>query len=172
MFSDFPSDFVSRVLSDDFLGGEKLLHALNTDSPVSIRKNPLKKNAELALLSEVPWCENGHYLQERPSFIKDPLFHAGTYYPQEAGSMFLDTILNQLSLPEVPRVLDLCASPGGKSTLIASWMQNKGLLVSNEVIHARSKVLKENMTKWGVTNSVVTSNDPSDFDRLPNYFEF
>jgi NOL1/NOP2/sun family putative RNA methylase len=171
MFTDFPSDFVSRVLSDDFLGGEKLLQALNTDSPVSIRKNPLKKNAELTLLSEVPWCENGHYLQERPSFIKDPLFHAGTYYPQEAGSMFLDTILNQLSLPEVPRVLDLCASPGGKSTLIASWMQNKGLLVSNEVIHARSKVLKENMTKWGVTNSVVTSNDPSDFDRLPNYFD-
>ena len=43
MFTDFPSDFVSRVLSDDFLGGEKLLQALNTDSPVSIRKNPLKK---------------------------------------------------------------------------------------------------------------------------------
>lgn len=171
MFSDFPSDFVSRVLSDDFLGAEKLLHALNTDSPVSIRKNPLKINSEMTVESAVEWCENAYYLPERPSFIKDPLFHAGTYYPQEAGSMFLDAILKQLQLPDAPRVLDLCASPGGKSTLIASWLQGKGLLVSNEVIHARSKVLKENMTKWGVSNSVVTSNDPADFERLPNYFD-
>ena len=171
MFTDFPSDFVARVSSDEFLGGEKLLIALNTDSPVSVRRNPLKKNAGLSVKSEVEWCENAFYLTERPSFIKDPLFHAGTYYPQEAGSMFLDTVLRQLSLPEEPRVLDLCASPGGKSTLLASWMQGKGLLVSNEVIHARSKVLKENMTKWGVSNSIVTSNDPADFDRLPNYFD-
>jgi 16S rRNA C967 or C1407 C5-methylase (RsmB/RsmF family)/NOL1/NOP2/fmu family ribosome biogenesis protein len=171
MFSDFPSDFVSRVLSDEFLGGEKLLSALNTDSPVSIRRNPFKSKADLSVLSPVTWCESAYYLTERPSFIKDPLFHAGAYYPQEAGSMYLDAVLKQLSVPEQPRVLDLCASPGGKSTLLASWMAGKGLLVSNEVIHARSKVLKENMTKWGVSNSVVTSNDPSDFERLPNYFD-
>ena len=171
MFTDFPSDFVKRVSSDDFLGKEKLLLSLNTDSPISIRRNPFKKMADLSVKSNVAWCENGYYLTERPSFIKDPLFHAGAYYPQEAGSMFLDTVLRQLNLPESPRVLDLCASPGGKSTLIASWLQNKGLLVSNEVIHARSKVLKENMTKWGVNNSIVTSNDPADFERLPNYFD-
>lgn len=171
MFSDFPSDFVNRVSQDDFLGGEKLLYALNTISPVSIRRNPLKSHANLDERSPVSWCENASYLTERPSFIKDPMFHAGSYYPQEAGSMFLDVVLRQLDLPEEARILDLCASPGGKSTLISSWMQNKGLLVSNEVIHARSKVLKENMTKWGVSNSVVTSNDPADFDRLPNYFD-
>ncbi len=171
MFSDFPSDFVNRLSQDDFLGGEKLLFALNTISPVSIRRNSLKNLAELSVKSKVEWCENAYYLTERPPFIKDPMFHAGTYYPQEAGSMFLDIVLRQLDLPEEPRVLDLCASPGGKSTLLASWMQGKGLLVSNEVIHARSKVLKENMTKWGVSNSVVTSNDPADFDRLSNYFD-
>ena len=171
MVTDFPNDFKARVSIDEFLGGEHLLFALNTTSPVSIRRNPIKQVAELPIQSKVAWCEHGYYLTERPSFIKDPMFHAGTYYPQEAGSMFLDTILRCLDLPESPRVLDLCASPGGKSTLIASWMQGKGLLVSNEVIHARSKVLKENMTKWGVSNSVVTSNDPSDFDVLPNYFD-
>ncbi len=171
MYTDFPNDFVARVSIDDFLGGEKLLNALNTDSPVSIRRNPLKYSADLSIKSEVKWCKDAFYLKERPSFIKDPLFHAGTYYPQEAGSMFLDLIVNQLPISEDPRVLDLCASPGGKSTLLASWMKGKGLLVSNEVIHARSKVLKENMTKWGVSNSIVTSNDPADFDRLPNYFD-
>ena len=100
MFSDFPSDFVKRVSQDDFLGGEKLLFALNTISPVSIRRNPLKSHANLDERSPVSWCENASYLTERPSFIKDPMFHAGTYYPQEAGSMFLDVVLRQLNLPE------------------------------------------------------------------------
>lgn len=165
-----PEDFKKRVEMDAFLGVE-LLIALETDSPVSIRRNPLKTKAELPILKEIPWCKDAFYLTERPFFTKDPLFHAGTYYPQEAGSMFLETVLNQLDLPENPFVLDLCAAPGGKSTLIASFLNNEGLLVSNEVIQARSKILKENMTKWGVTNSIVTNNDPADFQRIPDFFD-
>lgn len=165
-----PEDFKKRVENDAFLGVE-LLTALETDSPVSIRRNPLKTEAELPILKEIPWCKDAFYLTERPFFTKDPLFHAGTYYPQEAGSMFLETVLNQLALPENPFVLDLCAAPGGKSTLIASFLNSEGLLVSNEVIQARSKILKENMTKWGVTNSIVTNNDPADFQRIPDFFD-
>jgi NOL1/NOP2/sun family putative RNA methylase len=165
-----PEDFKKRVENDAFLGTE-LLTALETDSPVSIRRNPLKTEAELPILKEIPWCKDAFYLTERPFFTKDPLFHAGTYYPQEAGSMFLETVLNQLALPENPFVLDLCAAPGGKSTLIASFLNNEGLLISNEVIQARSKILKENMTKWGVTNSIVTNNDPADFQRIPDFFD-
>jgi NOL1/NOP2/fmu family ribosome biogenesis protein len=101
----------------------------------------------------------------------DPLFHAGSYYPQEAGSMVLSTVLNALNLPENPRILDLCAAPGGKSTLIASFLKNEGLLVSNEVIQPRARILKENLTKWGFTNTIVTNNDPKDFDRLPQFFD-
>jgi len=165
-----PEDFKKRVENDAFLGVE-LLTALETDSPVSIRRNPLKTKAELPILKAIPWCKDAFYLTERPFFTKDPLFHSGTYYPQEAGSMFLETVLNQLDLPENPFVLDLCAAPGGKSTLIASILDNEGLLVSNEVIQARSKILKENMTKWGVTNSIVTNNDPADFQRIPDFFD-
>jgi NOL1/NOP2/sun family putative RNA methylase len=165
-----PEDFKKRVENDAFLGVE-LLTTLENVSPVSIRRNPLKTEAELPILKTIPWCKDAFYLTERPFFTKDPLFHAGTYYPQEAGSMFLETVLNQLDLPENPFVLDLCAAPGGKSTLIASFLYNEGLLVSNEVIQARSKILKENMTKWGVTNSIVTNNDPVDFQRIPDFFD-
>lgn len=170
MSNTFPTAFENRVIADKFLG-EDLLTALNTLPPISIRLNPFKTKTELEFSANVKWCENGYYLNERPVFTLDPLFHAGCYYPQEAGSMFLDTVLKKLNLPDNPFILDLCAAPGGKSTLIASFLNDKGLLVSNEVINSRSKILKENMIKWGVTNSIVTNNDPEHFSKLPDFFD-
>ncbi|MCE3295925.1 MAG: hypothetical protein K0R65_1639 [Crocinitomicaceae bacterium] len=166
----FPADFEKRVKNDAFLG-EELLRALNTAAPVSIRLNPLK-NFELdSGFQAISWCENAFYLKERPIFTLDPLFHAGAYYSQEAGSMMLEKVLKQLELPENPVILDLCAAPGGKSTLIASFLDQHGLLVSNEVIQARAKILKENLAKWGYGNTVVSNSDPKDFQRLPNFFD-
>jgi 16S rRNA C967 or C1407 C5-methylase (RsmB/RsmF family)/NOL1/NOP2/fmu family ribosome biogenesis protein len=167
---NFPLAFEKRVQEDPFLG-QSLLDALDGEAPVSVRLHPSKTKPALDFLGGIPWCENGFYLKERPSFTLDPLFHAGCYYPQEAGSMVLDTILRSIPLPEEPVVLDLCAAPGGKSTLIASFLKGKGLLVSNEVIHQRSRILKENLAKWGYSNVVVTNNDPKDFERLPNFFD-
>lgn len=166
----FDPAFIQRVEKDSFLGAE-LLVALDTTPPVSVRFHPEKVHSKLDILSEVCWCENAFYLKERPSFTLDPLFHAGSYYPQEAGSMVLDAVLRQLELPVEPTVLDLCAAPGGKSTLIASFLGNKGLLVSNEVIQQRARILKENLNKWGYTNTIVTNNDPKDFERLPDFFD-
>lgn len=170
MSTALPEKFVQRVANDPFLGTE-LLDALQTESPTAVRLHPLKTRAELPFLRSIPWSENGFFLSERPKFTLDPLFHAGCYYPQEAGSQLLEAVLNQLDLPENPVVLDLCAAPGGKSTLISSFLGNKGLLVSNEVIGARSKVLKENCIKWGYTNSIVTNNDPQDFQHLSSAFD-
>lgn len=172
---NFPPDFEKRVCNDPFLGYE-LLDALNTSSPVSIRLNPSKLTLDkihqaLSIQENIPWCENAFYLKERPQFTLDPLFHAGCYYPQEAGSMVLDSILRKLDLDESPIILDLCAAPGGKSTLIASFLNNKGLLVSNEVIQSRAKILRENLTKWGASNVLVTNNDPKDFQKIKHFFD-
>lgn len=138
----------------------------------SIRINPAKQ-AELKIQkSKIPWTEFGYYLESRPSFTFDPLFHAGTYYVQEASSIFLEQALKQtVDLTKPIKVLDLCAAPGGKSTHIQSLISKDSLLVSNEVIRSRANSLKDNIIKWGCENVVVTNNDPNNFSRLENYFD-
>jgi 16S rRNA C967 or C1407 C5-methylase (RsmB/RsmF family)/NOL1/NOP2/fmu family ribosome biogenesis protein len=124
------------------------------------------------LSSRIPWTQYGYYLATRPSFTFDPLFHAGCYYVQEASSMFLEQALKQsVDLSQPLKVLDLCASPGGKSTHLQSLISKDSLLVSNDVIRSRANVLKDNIVKWGCSNIVVTNNDPKDFERLGNYFD-
>jgi 16S rRNA C967 or C1407 C5-methylase (RsmB/RsmF family)/NOL1/NOP2/fmu family ribosome biogenesis protein len=165
-----PEAFQARIEQESF-PGIALLQALDTVAPVSVRFHPKKHQPILGIRGTVSWCESAVYLHERPQYVFDPLFHAGAYYPQEAGSMVLDHVLRQLNLPNEPKVLDLCAAPGGKSTLIASFLENKGILVANEVIQQRARILKENLTKWGYSNTVVTNNDPADFQRLPQFFD-
>ncbi len=122
--------------------------------------------------ARVPWSSYGLYLPERPSFTLDPLFHGGAYYVQEASSMFLEEALRQtVDVEQRLRVLDLCAAPGGKSTLLQSVIRPDSLLVSNEVIKSRVTVLEENLIKWGGVNTVVTNNDARDFQRLEDFFD-
>jgi len=145
----------------------------------SIRINPQKLSEASQVPSTggdlgeaVPWTEYGYYLNQRPSFTFDPLFHAGCYYVQEASSMFLEQALKQtVDLSRPLRILDLSAAPGGKSTHIQSLISKDSLLVSNEVIRSRANILKDNIAKWGSDNVVVTNNDPKSFARLENYFD-
>ena len=150
----------------------KQVHA-SGEQVTAIRFHPVKQpwTTERWTGEHIPWCPLGFYLSERPSFTLDPSFHAGAYYVQDASSMFLWQALQQL-VPETAgkKVLDLCAAPGGKSTLLASYFPD-GLLVSNEVIKSRAAILLENMTKWGNDNVVVTNNDPAHFQSLGNYFD-
>ncbi len=138
----------------------------------SIRLNPDKSSDPGSLaIEKVPWCPLGYYLSKRPFFTFDPLFHAGSYYVQEASSMFLWYALSQtIETTSSSKVLDLCAAPGGKSTLLASFF-NDGLVIANEVIKSRATVLVENITKWGSDHVIVTNNDPSHFQSLPGYFD-
>lgn len=139
----------------------------------SIRLNPFKKaETDFDLTTKVNWCENAFYLPERPVFTADPLFHAGAYYVQEAGSLFLDKVLRSIIDTSQPQtILDLCAAPGGKSTLINSVLNDESLLVANEVIKTRAGVLAMNLSKWGTANTIVTNNDPSQFTELHNVFD-
>ncbi|MGF7231381.1 methyltransferase RsmF C-terminal domain-like protein, partial [Arachidicoccus sp.] len=105
------------------------------------------------------------------SFTHDPLFHAGLYYVQESGSQFLwEALLQTIDKNSEAKVLDLCAAPGGKTTLLAAYFK-KGLIVANEVIKSRANILLENTTKWGTSNIIVTNNDPSHFNRIPAFFD-
>lgn len=125
----------------------------------------------LNISKNVPWCKEGFYLKSRPKFTFDPLLHAGVYYVQEASSMFLDHIIQHLFKKDDEKiVLDLCAAPGGKSTLLANYFTNS-VIISNEVIKQRVNILTENIAKWGHHNCIVTNNDPKDFKQLANYFD-
>ena len=143
----------------------RYLAALDEEPPVSIRLNPQKTaGMQVDGGERVAWCEQGWYLPRRPNFTFDPLLHAGCYYVQEASSMFLAAILRQ-HLPKRPvRMLDLCAAPGGKSTLALSMLPEGSLLYANEPNRTRANILLENIAKWG-GHCIVTSTYPRDYQR-------
>ena len=162
---------------------ERYLQSFEEETPVSIRVNPRKMEDGRWKIDDgtpVPWCRGGYYLKQRPSFTMDPLLHAGCYYVQEAASMFLDEALRQMHnayinhQPSAIRpltALDLCAAPGGKSTLLRSALPKDCVLYSNEPIRNRANILLENVTKWGYENHIVTNNYPKDYRRAKLGFD-
>ena len=143
--------------------------ALQTEVPVSIRPNRTKCDKSVEG-EAIPWATSGMYLKNRPTFTFDPLFHAGCYYVQEASSMFVERVLREY-VKEPVVMLDLCAAPGGKSTLCRSALPEGSLLVANEVMRNRSQILAENLVKWGHPEVIVTNNDPADFTDLTHLFD-
>jgi 16S rRNA C967 or C1407 C5-methylase (RsmB/RsmF family)/NOL1/NOP2/fmu family ribosome biogenesis protein len=167
----FPEQFIKRI-RQQFNDADELIDSLQKPFVTSIRKHPVKgKNSSINVDDKVEWCPDSYYLKERPVFTIDPLFHAGAYYVQESSSMFLWEVLDNLFNEKDIRVLDLCAAPGGKSTLISSWLSGNGLLVSNEVIKSRANILLENITKWGYANNWVTSVDAYVLGGLDEFFD-
>ncbi len=166
---DLPSSFeqtMRQLLADDYAAFRE---ALVGEPAVSIRLNR-SKCAATPHYEPVPWASDGYYLPERPAFTFDPLLHAGCYYVQEASSMFVEQAVRQ-HLTDARVALDLCAAPGGKSTLLRSLLPDDCALVSNEVMRPRAQVLAENITKWGHPRCIVTSNYPADFTPLGPFFD-
>lgn len=166
-----PAKFVERVLRE--LGpdeGGALCRALTGEPSVSVRLNAAKG---LAAPSGRPigWSSGGYWLDARPSFTLDPDFHAGRYYVQEASSQFVGHIVAACGGIRGGRVLDLCAAPGGKTTLYSTLAGRGGLVVANEIVRNRAAVLADNVRKWGVGNVAVTVNDPSQVARLEGWFD-
>ena len=175
--NNLPSAFTQRMHRLLQTETDRFLDVLQKAAPVSIRFNTAKlapagvRCSAWEGMRPVKWCPEGLYLDKRPLFTLDPYLHGGGYYVQEASSMFLSYILKQLLKGEAVRVLDLCAAPGGKSTLLASQLPDGSLLVSNEVIRSRAVILKENLIKWGRDHVVITQNDPADFKKLNQAFD-
>jgi 16S rRNA C967 or C1407 C5-methylase (RsmB/RsmF family)/NOL1/NOP2/fmu family ribosome biogenesis protein len=163
-----PKSFLKRM--EKKLGEEypQFLESLDQEASVSVRKNPIKKSNLFNHEEAVPWNSDAYYLKERPEFVFDPMIHAGSYYVQEASSMLF---ANGIDFSTDLRILDLCASPGGKSTLLLSKMSDNSILFSNELVNKRADILKENLVKWGYTNVVATSNRAEDFSPLNAYFD-
>lgn len=150
---------------------ERLFASLDDVSPVSIRVNPHKADGGCPFEGEaVPWSCNGRYLAERPQFTTDTCFAAGGYYVQEAGSQFVDYLLRCEGV-DGRMILDMCAAPGGKTTIYSTLVGDEGLVVANEYVRARANILADNVRKWGMGNVLVTNNDPSHFSPLGMWFD-
>lgn len=140
-----------------------------------LRANPLKITPGVWAkrsgfhLKPVSFCPSGFYYEEADEPGKHPFHQAGLYYIQEPSAMF---VAEQIGALPGEKVLDLCAAPGGKSTQIAAAMDNKGLLVANEIYPKRARALSENIERMGITNALVTNETPERLaDYFPGYFD-
>jgi len=167
-----PEDFFS-LNRDYFASDQEFLdfkQALKQPPLRSIRLNsnkPMAKNI-FADNQNVPWLEAGKYIPENFSPSKDPNWSAGGYYVQEASSML---IANFIDKKPDQKILDLCAAPGGKTTLVAAAVPKSCLIFANEVVTKRVHTLKENVIKEGMDNVLITQNQATDFQALGQYFD-
>ena len=170
---NLPQDFInytSALFGADMW--QRFLAAFEGETLTSIRLNPWKLPSGPIFdgAKPVPWCSGGFWLEKRPNFTLDPLLHAGVYYVQEAGSMFLDQVLREYIKTPV-LALDLCAAPGGKSTLMRAALPQGSMLISNEPDRKRANILLENMQKQGHGEVLITHNLPQDFNKTNWLFD-
>ncbi|MDU4411341.1 MAG: RsmB/NOP family class I SAM-dependent RNA methyltransferase, partial [Streptococcus sp.] len=161
----FPSDFIEKY--NNLLGDEAkdFFASFDQEAVSAYRTNPLKKQQKdfSDAIPETPW---GHY----GKISGKSADHAtGLVYSQEPAAQ----MVAQVAAPSKgSRVLDLAAAPGGKSTHLLSYLDNTGLLVSNEINPKRSKILVENIERFGARNVVVTNTSADKLAKVfKNYFD-
>lgn len=146
-----------------------------TSSPVSVRVNARKPAPSWlgeGASGQVPWCDNGFYLPARRDFTRDPAFHQGRYYVQEAASMFHAHIAKMLTAHGSPiAVLDACAAPGGKTTAVMDNLPSGSLIVANERSGQRVGVLRDNVVKHGRPGVVVSQGAAQDFAKMAGAYD-
>ena len=157
-----PAAFVKRI--NEQLGAEaqEYFEALKEDYYRGIRMNLTKSKSipdeiENDILSKVPWWNGAYYLAKESQAGANILHEAGVYYLQEPSAM---TAVSVLSPQKGERILDLCAAPGGKSTQIAQAVGETGLLVANEPVPQRAKILSRNIERMGIGHALVVSAEP------------
>ena len=150
---------------------EALADAITSSEPsVAVRVNEARGVQVPAVASRVPWCGQGFYLADRPAFTFDTDWHAGRYYVQDASSMFIAHVIDHFVDGPV-RYLDLCAAPGGKTTAAVQALPTCSLVVANEIVPPRARVLADNVIRWGNPRCVVTSNAPANLGKFEGFFD-
>lgn len=163
---------MTQLLSEE--EAQSLCTSLDGASPTSIRINQHKAvclKMDITALEQVPWCPWGYYMPDRPTFTGDAAFHGGGYYVQEASSMLIYQVAQLLNPEDKLVALDLCAAPGGKSTLLLDLLPEGSLLVANEVVPQRAHILVENLQKWGNPMHIATSTHPERLGKLKGAFD-
>ncbi|MBM7544117.1 NOL1/NOP2/sun family putative RNA methylase [Weissella beninensis] len=166
---DLPKDFVSKY--QKLLGTQAAAFFAAFDEPIKkgYRINPLKINQQLAdtdRTASIDYVPFGYYGKVKGHSIDHT---TGLVYSQEPSAM----LVGEVARPKPgEKVLDLSAAPGGKTTHLASYLGNSGLLVSNEIFKKRAVILAENVERFGLRNVVVTNESPQKLAPLfPNFFD-
>lgn len=176
--SDFnlPVDFINRMkelLQDEW---DVFLDCYENEKYQALRINELKyvpgfggentqeefdrrvlKAIGMDEINPVPWAKHGYYYPAALRPGRQAYHEMGVYYIQEPSAM---SAAGLLDAKPGEYVLDLCSAPGGKATQLAAAMHGSGLLVANEIHPARCKILSQNIERMGVTNALVTNEDP------------
>ena len=164
---NLPIEFEKKMKA--FLGNEwdDFLYSYDNNRFQALRFNTLKVQSPeermriLKVLGispdkKVSWANEAYYFDENVRPGKHPYHEMGLYYIQEPSAMSAAALL--APKPGM-RVLDLCAAPGGKSTQLATYLGDSGLLVSNEINTQRSRILSQNIERMGIKNAIVTNED-------------
>lgn len=181
--SPLKQDFLRSLAGIDALDTGALASALDTEPSVAIRLNARKRPApEAAPLfgaeERVEWCADGRRLECRPVFTLSPLLHAGAFYVQDPSSMIHQQLVERIAglLGRRPgdtplTLLDFCAAPGGKTTAMINALPDGAVVVANEFVPSRGKILRENLEKWGYPGVITTGCSSRDYGALPAMFD-
>lgn len=159
------------LLKDEY---DQFIEALALPDLKAFYLNPLKKNTLNYInndyISKHPVVSNGYYFDYNNIQLgKSPLFLCGNYYIQEPSAMLVSHFLD---IKEDDYVLDMCAAPGGKTCGVAARLSDEGLMIANDIVPLRAKILSENIERFGLKNTIVTNCDPISFTKvLPEFFD-
>lgn len=173
---NLPEKFIDRMKNLlDKNEYESFIATYNDSRYYGLRINELKVKSkdfpnivDYSLLG-IPWCQQGYYYQRDDKPSKHPYYYAGLYYIQEPSAMAPAALI---PIEDGDKVLDICAAPGGKSTQIASRLNNTGILISNDISTTRARALLKNIENSGARNVIITNETPERLaSKLPSYFD-
>ncbi len=136
--------------------GEEFFASLNLDPPVTVRLNTLKATSLDEGFEKISALPHGYNYIGGGSVESTSLYQDGIIAVQDGASQFAVTALD---VKKGMRVLDLCSAPGGKSGYIAQMLENSGEVISCDIHEHKLELIKNNLSRLGVTNAKVLLND-------------